>query len=155
MRIWLLTALLSGPALAARTAPPPDVPTLAAQAHQVVHAVVVEADTVRDGPKVQTTYTLRPVRTLSGPQQLLDFEVVLPGGQLGEVTVQAQGVPVWSVDDRVVVFRGEEGHVPLDGALSVDEDRVVDSLAHDRAVPTSLPLLDAAVRAAAPAMPPR
>lgn len=147
MRFLLLLSLFAaGPALAARVEAPHAVDELTVEARQVVHARVLAAQTTRVGPKVQTTYTLGPIATLAGPAEVATFTVTLPGGQLGEVLVEVHGVPVWSTDDEVVVFRDDTGGVRLDGVLTVKDGAIVDALRDDRTLPATLPALDAAVR---------
>ena len=128
----VLALALTGPALGARTESPTDVATLASTAKSVVHVRVAKAETFRERYDVKTTYTLVPLQTLSGDRAEA-LSLTLPGGVLDGVTVQAQGVPVWSVGDEAIVFLPPEGPVSLDAVLTVRDGQVVDPAG--RAVP--------------------
>ena len=148
----LVLALLGSavPAGAARTTEAPSVQALASTASSVVHARVLEADTRQDGPRVRTTYTLAPLTTLAG-EAPATLTVTLPGGTVGELTVEAHGVPVWTPGDEAVVFVSDGGSVRLDAVFSIEDGLVIDAAERPAdQVPATLSALQAHVRAVRP-----
>lgn len=142
MSRWLLLAtLLAVPALAARTEAARSAAALQAESTSVVHGRVVAAEAHKVRHQVRTTYTIAPIQTLAGePADTLVID--LPGGHIGSVRVEATGVPVWTVDDEVVVFMNAHRPTSLDGLLTVHDGVVSDP--HQRpasAMPTSLTTL--------------
>jgi len=145
LAVLLLGLAAGSPTLAARTQAAPDVAELTAQARSVVHARVDSAVTVKERYEVRTTYTLTPLRTLSGARTG-PLTLTLPGGRLGEVTVKSEGVPVWQPGDQAIVFLDAEGQVRLDGVLTVHEGLIVDPAERPAAqVPATLEALRAKI----------
>jgi len=97
----MLIALL----LAATVQGPADVESLTASADAVVHARVARLASawVPGGAQIFTTVTLRTLETWKGaPAE--EVQVLVPGGEVGEIAQTVQGVAAFGEGEEVVVF---------------------------------------------------
>lgn len=141
----MLSLLLLACTALAGGAPTLSVDALDATSRAVAQGRVLAAESVEIDRVVRTTYRVQTTRCLRGPCATT-FTVVLPGGRVAGHRVQVSGVPIWSVDDEVVVFVPEAGSQPLDGVFSVDEGALIDPAGRDRArFPSSIADLRAAL----------
>ena len=93
---FLLAATLVGPA---------DVESLAAAADAVVYGQVVRRSSAwaPGGGQIFTTVMLRPIETWKGASAG-EVSVLVPGGELGELSQTVQGVAAFNDAEEVVVF---------------------------------------------------
>ena len=93
---FLLAATLVGPA---------DVESLAAAADAVVYGQVVRRSSAwgPGGGQIFTTVVLRPIETWKGASAG-EVSVLVPGGELGELSQTVQGVAAFNDAEEVVVF---------------------------------------------------
>ena len=93
---FLLAATLVGPA---------DVESLAAAADAVVYGQVVRRSSAwaPGGGQIFTTVVLRPIETWKGASAG-EVSVLVPGGELGELSQTVQGAAAFSDAEEVVVF---------------------------------------------------
>jgi hypothetical protein len=141
----LCLVMLASPALGGRVSTARTVDALAAESTAVVHGTVTAAASRKVRHAVRTEYTIAPMHALSGiaPESIV---MELPGGHLDGVTIEATGVPVWSVGDEVVVFLSDGRPTSLDGLLTIDGGIVHDPQHRPAmSMPTSLTTLAAAV----------
>jgi hypothetical protein len=97
----MLIALL----LAATVQGPADVESLTASADTVVHARVVRLSSAwaPGGGQIFTTVTLRTLETWKGaPAE--EVQVLVPGGEVGEIAQTVQGVAAFGEGEELVVF---------------------------------------------------
>lgn len=134
----MLSLLLLASTALAGGAPTLSVDDLDATSRAVVQGRVLAAESLEIDRMVRTTYRVQTTHCLRGPCATT-FTVVLPGGRIGGHRVQVSGIPIWSVDDEVVVFVPDAGAQPLDGVFSVDKGALIDPARRDRArFPASL-----------------
>jgi hypothetical protein len=97
----MLLALL----LAATVRGPGDVESLTASADAVVHARVARQASawVPSGGQIFTTVVLRTIETWKG-EPASEWTVLVPGGDVGEVSQTVQGVATFRDGEEVVVF---------------------------------------------------
>jgi len=93
---FLLAATLVGPA---------DVESLAAAADAVVYGQVVRRSSAwaPGGGQIFTTVVLRPIETWKGASAG-EVSVLVPGGELGELSQTVQGAAAFNDAEEVVVF---------------------------------------------------
>jgi len=93
---FLLAATLVGPA---------DVESLAAAADAVVYGQVVRRSSAwaPGGGQIFTTVVLRPIETWKGASAG-EVSVLVPGGELGELSQMVQGAAAFNDAEEVVVF---------------------------------------------------
>ena len=93
---FLLAATLVGPA---------DVESLAAAADAVVYGQVVRRSSAwaPGGGQIFTTVVLRPIETWKGASAG-EVSILVPGGELGELSQTVQGAAAFSDAEEVVVF---------------------------------------------------
>lgn len=94
--LLLLAALLRGPA---------DVASLTAAADAVVHAQVVRKQSAwgAGGGQIFTTVLLRPLATWKGADEP-QLAVLVPGGEVGELSQTVHGMAEFREGEEVVVF---------------------------------------------------
>jgi hypothetical protein len=97
----MLLALL----LAATVRGPGDVESLTASADAVVHAQVTQKTSAwaPSGGQIFTTVVLRTIETWKG-QPASQWTVLVPGGEVGDVSQTVQGVAAFREGEEVVVF---------------------------------------------------
>jgi len=97
----MLLALL----LAATLVGPADVESLAAAADAVVYGQVVRRSSAwaPGGGQIFTTVVLRPIETWKGASAG-EVSVLVPGGELGELSQTVQGAAAFDDAEEVVVF---------------------------------------------------
>ena len=93
---FLLAATLVGPA---------DVESLAAAADAVVYGQVVRRSSAwaPGGGQIFTTVVLRPIETWKGASAG-EVSILVPGGELGELSQTVQGAAAFNDAEEVVVF---------------------------------------------------
>ena len=91
--------------LAATVRGPGDVASLTAAADAVVHAQVVRKSSGwgAGGGQIFTTVVLRPLETWKGTVEP-EISVLVPGGEVGELSQTVQGAAVFKDGEEVVVF---------------------------------------------------
>ncbi|HET7785046.1 MAG TPA: hypothetical protein VFL36_03680 [Myxococcales bacterium] len=96
MLLFLLATLVRGPA---------DVASLTAASDAVVHAQVVRRTSAwgAGGGQIFTTVVLRALETWKG-EPAAEVTVLVPGGEVGELTQTVQGVAQFHDGEEVVVF---------------------------------------------------
>ena len=97
----MLIALL----LAATVSGPGDVQSLTAAADAVVHGRVLRSSSAwaPGGRQIFTTVVLKPLETWKG-DPAAEVSVLVPGGEVGDITQTVQGVAAFSAGEEVVVF---------------------------------------------------
>ena len=101
MLLFLLATLIQGPA---------DVASLTAASDAVVHARVVRKSSAfgSGGGKIFTTVVLRTLETWKGAPAG-EVTVLVPGGEVGELSQTVQGAAAFAQDEEVVVFLRQRG----------------------------------------------
>lgn len=97
----MLLALL----LAATVRGPADVESLTAAADAVVHAQVTRRSSAwaPGGGQIFTTVVLRPIEIWKG-DPAAEIVVLVPGGEVGELSQTVQGAAAFEENEEVVVF---------------------------------------------------
>jgi hypothetical protein len=101
MLLFLLATLVRGPG---------DVASLTAASDAVVRAQVVRRTSAwgAGGGQIFTTVVLRTLETWKG-KPAAEVTVLVPGGEVGELTQTVQGVAQFRDDEEVVVFLRRRG----------------------------------------------
>jgi len=96
--------------LAATVSGPGDVQSLTASSDAVVHARVLRRSSAwaPGGRQIFTTVVLKTLETWKG-DPAAEVTVLVPGGEVGDITQTVQGVAAFSADEEVVVFLSRRG----------------------------------------------
>lgn len=94
-------------------------------APNVVHAMVVKADTHSTSAGLMTAYTFAVFETFHGKTAEM-FTFWLPGGQRGGVRQRSYGVPIFDEGDDVVLFVRPEGDALYRGMFEMKDGQLLD-----------------------------